>query len=145
MGFQEYRISIAYKSVWNFYYDDWEQPSDIVAIDADTGRIKWKHVLAQWKNPTALGDQEGFSQKSSTQPWRAMCCPVAYSSPSVDGNGVVYIGHMSGYFFGVKDWDKDGTISEDEVYKFFAEGAFLHSGPAFAPGMFAFTTCEQLF
>jgi len=122
-----------------------DQPSEIVALDAETGAFKWSHVLARWKSPTALGDQEGFKQKSATQPWRKMCCPVAYSSPGVDGNGVVYIGHMSGIAFGVKDWDNNGVISDDEVYKFYAEGAFLHSGPAFAPGIFAFTTCDQLF
>merc|ERR1712217_470064 len=117
----------------------------MVALDADTGRIKFNHTFPLWERHTAEGDQEGFAQKSKTQPWRTVCCPVAYSSPSVDGNGVVYIGHMSGMLFGVKDWNKDGVISENEVSTFDAEGAFLHSGPAFAPGIFAFTTCEQLF
>mmetsp|Transcript_142422 Transcript_142422/g.442867 ORF Transcript_142422/g.442867 Transcript_142422/m.442867 type:complete len:252 (+) Transcript_142422:260-1015(+) len=127
------------------WYHAGSTPSEIVALDAATGKRRWKHTLMVWSRPTAKGDQEGYAQKIATQPWRAMCCPVAYSSPSVDGNGVVYIGHMSGKIFGVKDWDKNGRISDDEVYEFDAEGAFLHSGPAFAPGVFAFTTCEQLF
>lgn len=114
-------------------------------MDADTGEVKFKYVVDRYKAPMAKGDGEGYAQKVATQPWRETCCPVAYSSPSVDGNGVVYIGHMSGNIFGLKDWDKNGVISDDEVYRFDAEGGFLHSGPAFAPGIFAFTTCDQLF
>mmetsp|Transcript_51114 Transcript_51114/g.102752 ORF Transcript_51114/g.102752 Transcript_51114/m.102752 type:complete len:163 (+) Transcript_51114:1-489(+) len=134
-----------YTGVRKWYISGGPQPSEIVALDAGTGRVKWQKVLATWDEPTAKGDQAGFKQKVATQPWRAMCCPVAYSSPSVDGNGVVYIGHMSGNIYAAKDWNKDGVLADDEIESFDAEGAFLHSGPAFAPGIFAFTTCEQLF
>eukprot|EP00413_Alexandrium_margalefii_P036469 CAMPEP_0204595528 /NCGR_PEP_ID=MMETSP0661-20131031/52721_1 /ASSEMBLY_ACC=CAM_ASM_000606 /TAXON_ID=109239 /ORGANISM="Alexandrium margalefi, Strain AMGDE01CS-322" /LENGTH=565 /DNA_ID=CAMNT_0051606061 /DNA_START=45 /DNA_END=1742 /DNA_ORIENTATION=- len=127
------------------WYTSGATPSEVVALDGATGLRKWQHTFMTWTNPTAKGDQEGLWQRFWSQPQRPICCPVAYSSPSVDGNGVVYIGHMSGKIFGVKDWDKNGRISDDEVYEFDAEGAFLHSGPAFAPGVFAFTTCEQLF
>mmetsp|Transcript_142421 Transcript_142421/g.442862 ORF Transcript_142421/g.442862 Transcript_142421/m.442862 type:complete len:251 (+) Transcript_142421:260-1012(+) len=143
-GYTAYKSYATYKGVIEYYYTG-STPSEVVALDADTGKQKWQHTFMVWDRPTAMGDQEGYKQKLVSQPFRAMCCPVAYSSPSVDGNGVVYIGHMSGNIYGVKDWDKNGRITEDEVYKFNAEGAFLHSGPAFAPGMFAFTTCDQLF
>jgi len=144
LAYQGYSYWSARQAVWE-WYNSGETPSEIVALDADTGKMKYKYVLDVFRRPTAKGDQEGVLQKAATQPWRALCCPVAYSSPSVDGEGVVYIGHMSGTIFGVKDWDRNGAITEDEVYRFDAEGAFLHSGPAFAPGLFAFTTCDQLF
>eukprot|EP00747_Dinoflagellata_sp_TGD_P097147 gnl/TRDRNA2_/TRDRNA2_167041_c0_seq3.p1 gnl/TRDRNA2_/TRDRNA2_167041_c0~~gnl/TRDRNA2_/TRDRNA2_167041_c0_seq3.p1 ORF type:complete len:247 (-),score=27.17 gnl/TRDRNA2_/TRDRNA2_167041_c0_seq3:55-795(-) len=119
-------------------------PSEIHAFKADTGEKLWSYQLDYMKKKNALGEDEGFAIRSADSPWRSVCAPVAYSSPSVDGNGVVFIGHMSGKFFGVKDWNGDGQISKEEVSVFNAEAAFLHSGPAFAPGMFAFTTCDSL-
>ena len=79
---------------------------------------------------------EGFFQRLFwSLPKRPICLPVAHSSPSVDGNGVVFIGHASGLFIGVKDWNKDGKISDEEVSIYDTEAAYLHSGPAFAPGI----------
>merc|ERR1711920_315941 len=117
--------------------------SEIRAFNAETGELQWSYELDFMKRKVARGDSEGDFARRAT-PWRGRCVPVAYSSPSVDGDGVVLIGHMSGKFFGVKDWNNDGGISRDEVSTFDAEAAFLHSGPAFAPGIFAFTTCDSL-
>merc|ERR1712187_785682 len=98
-----------------------------------------------WSRPGARGDEEGFFQRVRVSlPKRPICLPVAHSSPSVDGNGVVFIGHASGLFIGVKDWNKDGKISDEEVSTYDTEAAYLHSGPAFAPGMRAVTTCDSL-
>lgn len=118
-------------------------PSIMQAFNAKTGELKWTYELDFMKRKVVRGDEEGDGPRMAT-PWRGRCVPVAYSSPTVDGNGVIHIGHMSGKFFAIKDWNDDGVIQPDEVSEFDAEAAFLHSGPAFAPGVFAVTTCDSL-
>lgn len=120
-------------------------PGVVTALDAETGELQWSYELPVWRRVAARGDEEGVLTRLRLFPDRPVCLPAMFSSPSVDGAGVLYIGHMSGMLFGIKDWNADGTISSDEVSAFDAEAAFLHSGPAFAPGMFAFTTCDSLF
>merc|ERR1712060_65433 len=118
-------------------------PSDMYAFNANTGEFLWSYELDFMKIKNPRGEVEGEIPRRET-PWRPGCGPVAYSSPSIDGNGVAFIGHMSGKFFGVKDWNNDGKIDKEEVSVFDGEAAFLHSGPAFASGIFAVTTCDSL-
>mmetsp|Transcript_3659 Transcript_3659/g.10654 ORF Transcript_3659/g.10654 Transcript_3659/m.10654 type:complete len:444 (-) Transcript_3659:82-1413(-) len=119
-------------------------PSWLVAFDAETGAHQWTWALPPYKWLAARGEEAGFL----TRWWlghRRLCLPAAFSAPTIDSEGRVYIGHESGMFFSVRDEDGDGIIDErTEVTSHDLLAAPLPSGPSLAPGMLAMTTCDGL-
>merc|ERR1712039_635454 len=110
--------------------------AEIYAFNAGNGEQQWVYKVPDWPHVSAAGDSEGFFTRLQYTPWRPAALPAAYSSPTIDATGTVYIGYHSGMVYGLKDTNGDGIVSEAEVVKFDTKGAFLHSGPAFAPGIF---------
>lgn len=120
-------------------------PSEILALDAATGEVRWRHELPVWHRVAARGDEDFFLRRLWSTPWRTACLPASFGSPTVDGAGSLYVGYMDGRLYGIRDADGDGAISGSEVTAFDAGAGFLHSGPALAPGLFAVTSCDSLF
>jgi len=136
-------VAVSVYGCYSFVSANSNFPGEITAFDAETGDVRWHYDLPPWMRVAARGDEEGWIPRWKT-PWRGTCCPASFGSPSVDGDGTVYVGFVSGVFYGIKDRNADGRIDESEVRTFDAEAAFLHSGPAFAPGIFAFSTCDSV-
>lgn len=121
---------------WNGY------PAEIWALEAATGAVRWRYELPAYKSLCAAGDVEGFWTRISKM-IRPVCLPNAFSSPTVDAAGVVFIGYQDGRLYAIQDRDGDGHIVADEVATYDAGTAFLQ-GPAITPGVLAFTTCDSL-
>lgn len=120
--------------------------AEVYAFNAETGEQQWVYKLPHWNRWYSAGDWEGYWERTRHIPSRPLCLPAAYSSPTIDAAGTVYIGYMDGGLYALKDTNGDGVVQGgDEVSRVETEGAFLHSGPAIVPGMMAVTNCEQLF
>merc|ERR1712032_532455 len=69
-----------------------QEESYVAALDAKTGSLKWHWDFPVWTKGVARGDYEGFFTRFWYIPERPICLPVCFSSPTVDAEGVVYIG-----------------------------------------------------
>lgn len=118
--------------------------AEVIAYDADTGEQQWIYYLPSWPYVSAAGDSEGYNERGAYVPERQVCLPAAYSAPTIDARGTVWLGYHSGMVLGLRDENGDGLVTEDEVLSFDTQGAFLHSGPAFAPGIMAITNCDTM-
>mmetsp|Transcript_82410 Transcript_82410/g.191416 ORF Transcript_82410/g.191416 Transcript_82410/m.191416 type:complete len:540 (+) Transcript_82410:58-1677(+) len=119
--------------------------AEIYAYDAGTGAQQWEYKLPDWPYISAAGDSEGFFLRSVFYPARGTCLPAAYNAPTIDGNGVVYIGYHDGRLYALQDTNRDGTVAgPQEVSSFDTGAAFLHSGTAFAPGLMGVVSCDSL-
>jgi len=111
-------------------------PSALIAVDAATGEpTGWGWAPPPHRRPQAEGDH--FPNH--------ICLPDAWSNGAIDGSGTVFIGHMSGHIFAVRDADGDGRIDEDEgeVAKFYG-GRCYQGSPGLAPGMLVSTPCDGM-
>eukprot|EP00747_Dinoflagellata_sp_TGD_P166477 gnl/TRDRNA2_/TRDRNA2_189317_c0_seq1.p1 gnl/TRDRNA2_/TRDRNA2_189317_c0~~gnl/TRDRNA2_/TRDRNA2_189317_c0_seq1.p1 ORF type:complete len:551 (-),score=26.76 gnl/TRDRNA2_/TRDRNA2_189317_c0_seq1:74-1726(-) len=123
-----------------------EFPYSIHAYDANTGARLWRVQLPTWYWPSAAGDEAGVWTRSYTQPWRPIALPCASSYPTVDAQGIVYLVHMDGHIYRIKDWNNDNIIEgESELCSFHAGGSGFTAGPSIAPGMLAVTTTDTLY
>jgi len=109
-----------------------EKRAQVVALDATTGKLRWKHSLPSWHG-AALDDDRRPD----------ICLPDAFSNPAIGGDGTVYVGFQSGHLYSVRDSDGDGHISRAEVSTF-QTGAAFQGSPGIAPGMLAATPCNGL-
>merc|ERR1712187_186183 len=66
-----------------------------------------------------------------------------FSAPIMDANGIVYLGHEDGLFFGLRDLNRDGYLrGEEEVFSFGTGAAFVGaSSPVIIPGMLLVANC----
>lgn len=121
-------------------------PTEVVALDAGTGELQWRYQLPTWRRFSSAGDEEGYLTRLLQGTGRRLAClPAAFSSPTIDNNGTVYIGHMSGGFYAIKDVNGDGMIDAASEVSVLETGAgFLPSGPSLAPGMLAVASCDSL-
>lgn len=123
----------------NFY-------AEIYALNAETGEQQWVYRLPEWKLWHAAGDWEGALQRLLSAPQRPVCLPAAYSSPTLDAAGTVYVGYMDGTLLALRDANGDGVVAgEGEVSATKTQSAFLHSGAVLVPGLFAVTNCDSLY
>mmetsp|Transcript_115759 Transcript_115759/g.160619 ORF Transcript_115759/g.160619 Transcript_115759/m.160619 type:complete len:497 (-) Transcript_115759:115-1605(-) len=116
-----------------------ETRQEYFAFDVATGKQIWTHKLPSWFRLAAMGDEEGLGQRIENND-RLFCLPAPLTTPTIAGDGTVYVGEVSGRLYGVKHLG-DGKVEE---HYFDTGGAFLHGGAALAPGMLAITTCDSL-
>merc|ERR1739841_257599 len=115
------------------------------AFDAQTGHRQWSFMGPSQKNWAQAGAKEGIEGRRSqgaslgyvTNPW---------SAAVMDVRGTVYLGHMDGLIFALRDSNGDANFEgESEVSTFQTGAAFVGSmSPALAPGMLVIANCDTL-
>mmetsp|Transcript_24036 Transcript_24036/g.43535 ORF Transcript_24036/g.43535 Transcript_24036/m.43535 type:complete len:481 (+) Transcript_24036:92-1534(+) len=121
-------------------------PTSIVAYDGLTGAERWTfHGPVQTKDFQA-GDFEGGAGRNATGV-HPLTLSAAWSAPAIDAMGTVFVGSQQGKLFSLRDLDGDGDIiGPNEVSAFPTDASFVgSSGPAFAPGLMAIASIDQLF
>lgn len=98
----------------------------VTAVDGLTGSDVWSFQTPIWKSNAAAG--------STTA---RMCWSEAFSNPSVDSNGTVYIGWKGGILFAI-DGRSGRKLSETDV------GSAFGGAPAIAPGVLVAASCDKL-
>jgi len=112
--------------------------SAVVAFDAETGvPTGWRYDPPPHRKLLAEGD----SLLSADH----VCLPDAWTNAAIDADGTVYIGHMSGNLFALRDKDGDGSLEEaaGEVRNYYGGRAYQGS-PGIADGMLTATPCDGL-
>jgi outer membrane protein assembly factor BamB len=110
--------------------------SQVVAVDAESGEpTGWYYAPPTRHVAGAEGD---------AMPDR-ICLPDVWSNGAIDGRGTMYIGHVSGNVFAIRDNNADGVIDEalGEVVQYYG-GRCYQGSPGLAPGMVATTPCDGL-
>lgn len=110
--------------------------SQVYALDIFSGfPTGWEFTPANHVKPQAEGD--AFPGH--------LCLPDAWSTGVVDANHTLYIGHMSGSIFAIRDADGDGRISKEagEVSRYFGRRCYRGS-PGVAAGMLVATPCDGM-
>jgi len=101
----------------------------LIALDAHTGETLWEYAFPIW---------HGASQQDHIMD---MCGPDGYDNPTLDAQGVSYIGHESGFVYAIADYNGDGVISDEEVSSYDLQAGGFQGTAALAPGMMAITSC----
>jgi len=123
---------------WLFGNAPW--PTSVVGLDAATGALQWQWSPPDWLRATNAGDEEGFFPRMG-----GICSPNPWSSPSQDASGTIYLGHLSGEFYALRDANGDGLIDATEVSSYRTGSAFSNPGPALGPGLLAVADCDTLY
>jgi len=119
--------------------------TEIIAFDTKTGATRWNYRTPDWQRLAAKGDEEGYLERASHQR-SPICLPTTWGTPTMSGDDTVYVGHVSGILYAVKDHNGDDYIDpETEVSSFDMDAAPLPNNPAWAPGMMAVASCDTLF
>eukprot|EP00747_Dinoflagellata_sp_TGD_P197303 gnl/TRDRNA2_/TRDRNA2_68510_c0_seq1.p1 gnl/TRDRNA2_/TRDRNA2_68510_c0~~gnl/TRDRNA2_/TRDRNA2_68510_c0_seq1.p1 ORF type:complete len:328 (+),score=31.74 gnl/TRDRNA2_/TRDRNA2_68510_c0_seq1:80-1063(+) len=121
-------------------------PYNISAYAADSGQPQWRVDLPTYHWPSAAGDEEGFLTRLWHMSYRPIALPCASSYPTVDSQGIIYLAHLDGNIYSIKDWNHDGVIDkETELCSFSAGAAGFTAGPSVAPGLLAVATTDTLY
>lgn len=123
---------------WLYGNPPW--PTSIVGLDAETGKLQWQWSPPDWLRATNAGDEEGWVPRKG-----GACLPNPWSSPSQDSSGAIYLGHLSGEFYILRDANGDGQINASEVSSYHTGSAFSNPGPAIGPGLLAVADCDTLY
>jgi len=119
--------------------------TEIMAFNTTTGVTLWSYRTPDWLRLAARGDDEGLIPRTSSGR-NPICLPTSWGTPTLSGDDTVYVGHVSGILYAVKDHNGDGRIDPDtEVSTFDMQAAPLPNNPAWAPGMMAVASCDTLF
>lgn len=110
--------------------------SRVYALDAATGLpTGWDFAPPVYTKPAASGEQFPYF----------LCLPQAWSGAAIGGDGAVYLGHMSGRIFALRDRDGDGALraEQGEVTEY-AGGRCYQGAPGLAPGLLVATPCDGM-
>lgn len=134
---QKYSLSLGSKELQTYGMPD--KRATIMAFHAKTGEPKWSQDLPPFGRLAALGDEEGYLERQELH-HRNQCLPAQFGSPTVAGDGTIYVGRADGNLYAVRPEGEGATVST------FQTGAgFLHPGTSWAPGMMAVASCDGLF
>mmetsp|Transcript_19085 Transcript_19085/g.44607 ORF Transcript_19085/g.44607 Transcript_19085/m.44607 type:complete len:542 (+) Transcript_19085:105-1730(+) len=109
--------------------------SFVYALDAATGDIIWELELLEPSLQTA-GPSANFS-----------CFPAVFGSPSIDGDGTVFVSWSGGYVLGVRDWNGDGKIDNKDPMELsmYKHGWGSNGNVAIGPNYLVVPTCRKIF
>eukprot|EP00747_Dinoflagellata_sp_TGD_P141014 gnl/TRDRNA2_/TRDRNA2_176078_c0_seq13.p1 gnl/TRDRNA2_/TRDRNA2_176078_c0~~gnl/TRDRNA2_/TRDRNA2_176078_c0_seq13.p1 ORF type:complete len:499 (-),score=42.05 gnl/TRDRNA2_/TRDRNA2_176078_c0_seq13:609-2105(-) len=110
--------------------------ASIMAFDTQTGEVEWSHDVKPYGGVAAAGDEEGVLERLAAGQ-DAICLPAHWSSPTISGDGTVYVGRTNGDLYAYNPKTGEHTYHTGT--------APLHSGVTFAPGMMAYTDCDSLY
>jgi len=122
-------------------------PTDVYALDAETGKIQWVFNGPKQKGRLQVGDgiPAAIAQRMLAGV-RPITLPNPWSAPTIDSNGVVFIGSEEGPFYALADKDSDGKVTEVETSTFDAKACFSGSAAAaMAPGMMVITSIDAMY
>jgi len=135
----------------------------VMAFDALTGAVRWRHNMEVYSPPPpywARGDLESYEQRLKVNPRHPFCMPGHWSSPVIDGQGVVHAGRADGFVYSFREEAgfvavrEKSTASLDadfsstpgiEVASWDAETPFLHGAIAFGPNRMVIGGCDTLY
>jgi len=123
-------------------------PTDVYALDALTGELQWIFNGPSQKEDLQAGDSNPIAQQQRKQSGvREITLPNPWSAPTVDANGVVFIGSEEGGFYSLLDADGDGNVTGNKEVSVFDTGACFSgsSAPAIAPGMLIATSIDAMY
>merc|ERR1712048_38562 len=107
-----------------------------------------EYELPLYARFNAAGDDEGTGYRTTNNIRRQGCAPASFGSPTISSDGTVYVGHASGGFYAIGDYNDDGLIdnsTEVSVFKPANISAPLHPGTSWAPGFMGFASCDSLY
>mmetsp|Transcript_21503 Transcript_21503/g.50057 ORF Transcript_21503/g.50057 Transcript_21503/m.50057 type:complete len:523 (-) Transcript_21503:89-1657(-) len=123
-------------------------PSDVFLYDANSGEPAGHWSAGRSPHLTCAGDLEGLEYRR-THGLREHCNSPAWSGPTIDSKGTVYLGNQDGNFYAVhfkKFRDGDGKVDlRGEVSMVDTGAAFTSPGSAHAPGMVSIASCDGLY
>jgi len=137
----------------------------IMAFDAVTGKPRWRQNLAAYNNPPyywGRGDEEGLKTRQAVNPKHPVCMPAHWSSPVIDGAGVVHAGRADGFVYSVTEtWDTVSPLKVDKdvgllspayasthglkVKSWDAGACFLHGAIGFGQKRMFVSSCDTLY
>lgn len=118
-------------------------PAEVRVFDAETGTPQWSWAPELWEWSSCAGDTIGFFPRVFSGSPRPFCIPNPWSSPAIDAEGTIYLGHANGKLYAISDSNSDNVIDDEtEVSSFDLGVAFGHPGAGLAPGMLAIVSCE---
>jgi len=127
---------------------------EVLALDATTGATIWSHEVKPYSGPfgQAAGDAEGFPTRA-VEKIQPVCLPAHWSSPLIDGKGMVIAGRSDGSMYKLygpqssfKGSISNMSVNNGTVAEIIPLGsAFLHGALAAAPGIFAISSCDTLY
>jgi outer membrane protein assembly factor BamB len=120
-------------------------PSQIWAIDPNTGHIRWQRDGPTLWTMQCAGDKQGADIRRAMG-GRAACTPNSWSAPAIDSNGDVFVGSQVGELlkFGVAAGTTPSPNNIALVSTLTTGVAFQDSAIAFGTGVMAVSTCTSL-
>mmetsp|Transcript_69922 Transcript_69922/g.198172 ORF Transcript_69922/g.198172 Transcript_69922/m.198172 type:complete len:503 (-) Transcript_69922:58-1566(-) len=112
-------------------------PAALMAFNASDGAVLWRHEVQPWGRIAFAGDEERALDWAMGRGEVSSCWPAHWSGPVIGADGTVYVGRSTGDFYAFSPERGETTFHT-------GDGALM-AGPAFAPGLMAFTTCSHLF
>jgi outer membrane protein assembly factor BamB len=122
-------------------------PTDVYALDAQSGKVQWIFNGPSQKERLQAGDRipEAMAQRALANV-RPITLPNPWSAPTIDSNGIVFIGSEEGSFYRLADKDGDGQVTNAEVSSIDTGACFSGSGAAaVAPGMLVATSIDAMY
>mmetsp|Transcript_57953 Transcript_57953/g.180094 ORF Transcript_57953/g.180094 Transcript_57953/m.180094 type:complete len:476 (+) Transcript_57953:50-1477(+) len=123
-------------------------PTDVYALDADTGAVQWIFNGPAQKDILQAGDSNALArQQRSAAGVRKITLPNPWSAPSIDGRGTVFIGNQEGPIFSLRDENGDGRVrGGSEVSTYSTDAAFSgSSSPAIGQNLMAIASIDALY
>jgi len=124
------------------------QPTDVYALDAETGEVQWVFNGPTQKNDLQAGDSNPIARHQREMAGvRQITLPNPWSAPTIDGAGKVFIGSEEGPFYALVDTNGDGHVEgPDEVSSFDTFACFSgSSSAAHAPGMMVAASIDAMY
>jgi len=123
--------------------------TEVHALDAQTGKLQWVFKGPSQMHKFQAGDMNvhAIAERQLITGIRPMVSPNAWSAPSIDARGTVYIGSEEGKIYALRDENGDGTVSGPaEVSSYNAKACFSgSSSPVIAPNLLAVASTNALY